>query len=55
MSKSPTGRLTKPEPNMQSIPIRTPEGKQIRDALVKHMTETPKFQDAPIDPERYRK
>lgn len=34
---SPTGRLRRAEPNMQNIPIRTPEGAAIRAALVKHL------------------
>ena len=33
VGKSITGRLTKPEPAMQNIPIRTPEGRRIRDAF----------------------
>lgn len=55
MAKNPSGRLNKNQPNMQNIPIRTEEVKQIRDALKKHMTEPPKFQERPLDPERYRK
>lgn len=53
--KSPTGRIARSEPNMQSIPIRTPEGAAIREALVHHMTKIPTFQNMPLDPERYRK
>ena len=54
--KSPTGRLANKGPNMQNIPIRTPEGKAIRDALIKNMTIAPDFQDlGPIDPKRYSK
>ena len=34
---SPTGRLTRSEPNIQNIPIRTPEGSAIREALLKHL------------------
>ena len=32
-SKSPTGRLTSTEPNMQNIPLNTELGKAIRDKL----------------------
>jgi len=35
--KSPTGRLATSQPNMQNIPIRTPEGKKIRDAFLKSL------------------
>lgn len=34
---TPTGRIKRDGPNMQNIPIRTPEGKAIRDALIKHL------------------
>lgn len=33
MTKSPTGRLAKSEPNTQGIPVRTPEGAKIREAF----------------------
>lgn len=32
---TPTGRLTDGQPNMQNIPIRTPEGAAIREALTR--------------------
>ncbi|MDR5839359.1 hypothetical protein [Caballeronia sp. LZ034LL] len=32
--KSPTGRVTPSEPNLQNILIRTPEGTAIRRALI---------------------
>lgn len=31
---SPTGRMGRQEPNLQSIPVRTPEGRAIRQAFV---------------------
>jgi DNA polymerase I-like protein with 3'-5' exonuclease and polymerase domains len=34
---SPTGRAPSRGPNLQVIPIRTPEVKAIREALIKHL------------------
>lgn len=35
MTDSPTGRLGGKGPNIQSLPVRTPEGTKVRDALVR--------------------
>lgn len=32
--QSLTGRSTRPEPNIQGVPVRTPEGDAIRDAII---------------------
>lgn len=31
--RSPTGRVTTPQPALQSIPVRTAEGRRIREAF----------------------
>jgi DNA polymerase-1 len=34
---SPTGRIRRDEPRLQNIPVRTEEGRRIREALVRSM------------------
>jgi len=36
---TPTGRMGRPEPNIQNIPVRTPEGAAIRQAFTRRIDE----------------
>jgi hypothetical protein len=42
-SKTPTGRKPTSKPNLQNIPLNTPEGRRIRDAFNPSFTDTGRF------------
>lgn len=50
---SPTGRILVTGPALQGIPVRTPEGKAIRDAHLDHLIEQSRRAVEAMSPEEY--